>query len=92
MNQGKTQFETLMVTMDDGVQIITLNRPEAMNTINETMTQELLTTLGMAAKSNEVRAVLLRATGRAFCAGFELGAMQSDGAEAVFQAKSGLAE
>ncbi len=92
MSQSEPQFETLIVTVDSGVQIITLNRPEAMNTINDVMTWELLTAFEMASKNNEVRAVLLRATGRAFCAGFELGAMQSEGVEAVFQAKSGLAE
>jgi 2-(1,2-epoxy-1,2-dihydrophenyl)acetyl-CoA isomerase len=92
MSQNEPQFETLIVAVGDGVQIITLNRPEAMNTINDAMTHELLTALEMAARDSEVRAVLLRATGRAFCAGFELGAMQSEGAEAAFQAKRSLAE
>ena len=92
MSQNEPQFETLIVNIENGVQIITLNRPEAMNTINVVMTRELLTALDTAAENSEVRSVLLRATGRAFCAGFELGTMQSEGAEAVFQAKSGLAD
>ncbi len=92
MSQSEPQFETLIVTVEDSVQIITLNRPEAMNTINDVMTRELLTALEMAARNSEVRSVLLRATGRAFCAGFELGAMESEGAEAAFDARNGLAE
>jgi len=92
MSQGEPQFETLIVTVDEGVQIVTLNRPEAMNTINADMTRELLATLEMAARNTEVRSVILRATGRAFCAGFELAAMESEGTEAVFQAKSRLAD
>jgi len=56
------------------------------------MTHELLTAPEMPARDIEVPAVLLRAPGRVFCAGFELGAMQSEGPEAALQAKKSLAE
>ncbi len=68
----KNDLEHLIVTHDSGVMVITLNRPQSMNTINTTTIRELLQSLNSAKTDDRVRAVLLRATGRAFCAGGDM--------------------
>lgn len=52
--------------------IITLNRPDVLNSFNARMAEELVATLGEAAEDQEIRCVLLTGTGRAFCAGQDL--------------------
>ena len=54
------------------VAMITLNRPDRMNTISGVMLEELSTALIEADRDREVRAVVLTGTGRAFCAGLDL--------------------
>ena len=56
----------------DGVAVITLNRPERMNTISGPMLAQLTELLLKANADREVRAVILTGTGRAFCAGLDL--------------------
>jgi enoyl-CoA hydratase/carnithine racemase len=56
----------------DGVAVITLNRPERMNTISGPMLAQLTELLLKANADKEVRAVILTGAGRAFCAGLDL--------------------
>jgi enoyl-CoA hydratase/carnithine racemase len=55
-----------------GVAILTLNRPEARNSLSEAMLAALQDALTAIAHDNEVRAVILAANGRAFSAGHDL--------------------
>ena len=55
-----------------GVAVITLNRPERMNTISGPMLALLTELLLKANADREVRCVILTGTGRAFCAGLDL--------------------
>jgi len=57
---------------DGGVQKITLNRPQAFNSFNREMHLALRDALAHAAGDSDVRAVLLDAAGKAFCAGQDL--------------------
>ncbi|MGW0735076.1 2-cyclohexenylcarbonyl CoA isomerase [Streptomyces sp. NPDC002851] len=64
--------ETVLYDVTDGLATITLNRPEAMNAMN-TEAKVALREAALAAAADEaVRAVLLTATGRAFCVGQDL--------------------
>lgn len=72
MLADETGLETLLVTHENGLATVTLNRPQAMNTINEIMAREIRQTMETLGSDERVRAVLLRATGRAFCAGADL--------------------
>lgn len=63
-----TFIETELV---DHVLIITLNRPDKLNSFTGEMAKELQATLDSAV-SDDIRAVLLTANGRAFCAGQDL--------------------
>lgn len=56
----------------DRVTVITLDRPEAMNSLTVAMKTELLDVLRRVAADDNVRAVVLTGAGRAFCAGQDL--------------------
>ncbi|MFP3602016.1 enoyl-CoA hydratase/isomerase family protein [Paraburkholderia sp. SIMBA_053] len=69
----------VLTEVRDGAIWLTLNRPEAMNSISPAVVQGLMHGLDLAATSNEVRAVVLCGTGRAFCAGADLKFVRSTG-------------
>jgi 2-(1,2-epoxy-1,2-dihydrophenyl)acetyl-CoA isomerase len=64
--------ETVLYQVIEGVATITLNRPEAMNSLNVPCKVALREALERAAGDPEVRVVLLTGSGRAFCAGQDL--------------------
>ncbi|WP_398865450.1 enoyl-CoA hydratase/isomerase family protein [Streptomyces stephensoniae] len=59
-------------TTPDGVSWITLNRPEAMNAVTWEQRERVIALLADASADPAVRAVVLTATGRGFCAGADL--------------------
>ncbi len=61
--------ETLIVEHHDQVGRITLNRPSALNAINDKMGEELLVTLKEMDKNENVRCLVITGAGRAFSAG-----------------------
>lgn len=65
-------MEFISQSIKDGVCVIALNRPTVLNSFNRQMCMELQQALDLAAKDPQVRAVLLCAEGRAFCAGQDL--------------------
>ncbi|SDU54386.1 enoyl-CoA hydratase-related protein [Jiangella alkaliphila] len=72
--------------VDDGVGVITLDRPEAMNSL-DTVTKVALRDVVLAAASDDaVRAVILTGAGRAFCVGQDL----KEHAQALQSGDSGL--
>lgn len=64
--------DLVLTHISDGVLHITLNRPDVLNSFNSAMATALLDALRAAAEDVSVRAVLLTANGRAFCAGQDL--------------------
>ena len=65
-----------------GVRSIVFSRPERYNTITPELRDELSAAIDAADADNEVRVILLRAEGKAFCAGYELeGSTQAQAAE-----------
>ena len=67
-------YQTLNFDVDSGVATITLNRPEALNAMSPAMAKELHEVALQIDANNSVRAVILTGTGKAFCAGGDLGA------------------
>ncbi|MFD0338480.1 enoyl-CoA hydratase/isomerase family protein [Streptomyces sp. NPDC127117] len=59
-------------TTDNGVSWVTLNRPEAMNAVTWEQRERVIGLLAEASADPAVRAVVLTATGRGFCAGADL--------------------
>ncbi len=64
-------YETILYTVDDAVATITLNRPEQLNTIVPPMPDEIEAAVAAATNDPEVRVIILRGAGRAFCAGYD---------------------
>ncbi len=64
-------YETILYERDGAVATITLNRPERLNTIVPPMPDELEQAVIEANRQPEVRVIILRGAGRAFCAGFD---------------------
>jgi enoyl-CoA hydratase/carnithine racemase len=60
-----------------GVIALTLNRPQALNALSEAMLAALGEAFDALAKDDSVRAVVLGASGRAFCAGHDLKEMRA---------------
>jgi len=54
------------------IAVLTLNRPQARNSLSEALIAELADALGKIATERSVRAVVLAANGPAFCAGHDL--------------------
>lgn len=65
-------METLIVERRGRVDWLTLNRPERLNTITGTMTRELCGYFRGLKQNHEVRVVVMRGAGRAFCAGLDI--------------------
>ncbi|WP_372735830.1 enoyl-CoA hydratase/isomerase family protein [Nocardioides sp.] len=63
---------TVLYSQDNGVGTITLNRPEAMNSLDVATKVLLRETVQEAANDPAVRCVVLTGTGRAFCTGQDL--------------------
>src|SRR5262245_51001210 len=55
-----------------GISVLTLNRPSARNSLSEALIAALSATLREIAADRAVRAVVLAATGPAFCAGHDI--------------------
>ncbi|WP_312553512.1 enoyl-CoA hydratase-related protein [Empedobacter brevis] len=64
---------SILYTQEGGIATITLNRPSVFNSFNQEMIKTLQHHLDVAAQDVSVRAVVLTATGKAFCAGQDLG-------------------
>ena len=63
---------SILVDRRDGWRIITLNRPERLNSFNEAMHRELAAALAEAEADPACRALMLTGAGRGFCAGQDL--------------------
>jgi 2-(1,2-epoxy-1,2-dihydrophenyl)acetyl-CoA isomerase len=64
---------------DNAVSWITLNRPEAMNAVTWDQRERVIALLAEASADPGVRAVVLTATGRGFCAGADLRGVPAGG-------------
>jgi enoyl-CoA hydratase len=66
-------FETLLIDRDPaGVGVITLNRPEAMNALNETLVRELDEALVAFEADDAIGCIVVTGAGRAFAAGADI--------------------
>lgn len=69
---GAEVTSDLLVTREDGVLRLVLNRPTTLNAASPEMVEGLAVTLEEAVSDDTVRAVLLTGAGRAFCSGADL--------------------
>ena len=70
---GSESFETILYSSAERVATITLNRPDRLNTIVPPMPDEVERAVGLATRDAEVKVIVVRGAGRAFCAGYDFG-------------------
>ena len=76
-NTSTEEQVVLYEQTENGVGIITLNRPNSLNAITDPMRQELLALVNRIAIDKTVKAVIITGAGRAFCAGGDVKQMSS---------------
>jgi len=70
-------YETILVEKNDGVGVITLNRPEAMNALSEALMKEMTSALDDFEADADIGCILLTGSEKAFAAGADIKEMQS---------------
>ncbi len=65
-------YDNIEFTVNNGVGIITLNRQEVLNSFNFEMANDTLEALYICKEDATIRAIILTANGRGFCAGQDL--------------------
>ncbi|MDO8408752.1 MAG: crotonase/enoyl-CoA hydratase family protein [Phenylobacterium sp.] len=70
--ESLAEFETLKLELEDGIALLTLNRPEKLNAFNPLMNRELIAAFDLTDATDDVRAVIVTGAGRGFCAGADL--------------------
>jgi enoyl-CoA hydratase/carnithine racemase len=68
--------DEILTTIDGGVAALTLNRPERRNAINGAMLRALPAAFAELAENRDVRVVVVRGAGTAFCSGMDLDEMK----------------
>ena len=69
--------ETLKYTVEDGIGVVTLSRPDRLNAINPSMAGEIEVLTPRLRADHTLRAVIVTGEGRAFCAGADIAALQA---------------
>jgi len=72
-----TDYADILYDVKDRVATITLNRPDKLNAWTGTMEASVKRALADAAKRDDVRAIVITGAGRGFCAGADMGLLQS---------------
>ncbi|MBW2382696.1 MAG: enoyl-CoA hydratase/isomerase family protein [Deltaproteobacteria bacterium] len=65
-------YETLDLKIEGQLAWLTLNRPDALNSMSRKLVDELRDFFGELPQRRDIRVVVLRGAGRAFCAGLDL--------------------
>ena len=66
------EYSTILFEVKDHVAHLTLNRPEAANSFNLTVSAEMMDAVIRCEEEEEIRALVISGAGRMFCAGADL--------------------
>ncbi|MGH2570582.1 MAG: enoyl-CoA hydratase-related protein, partial [bacterium] len=66
------EFRLVALHVEDGIAEVTLNRPDALNALNEAMVSQLERAFDEADRRADVRTIVLRGAGKAFVAGADV--------------------
>jgi len=67
------EYTEILYDVEDNIATITLHRPDRMNAFTGTMMREMIDAFDQVDADDDVRAVIVTGSGRAFCAGADLG-------------------
>ena len=84
-------FDTIRCDVEDGIATLTLNRPASLNALSRHMADELVSALTALAADDNVRVLVLRGAGDAFCAGGDVRDMANHGPRSASLAWAGMA-
>jgi enoyl-CoA hydratase len=85
-------YETIIVEREDHVETIKLNRPDALNALNDTLLSELGDALTAAQANEKVRCIVLTGSEKAFAAGADITMMRDKSFVDVFSSDMFTAE
>ncbi|MBT5930538.1 MAG: enoyl-CoA hydratase [Rhodobacteraceae bacterium] len=85
-------YETIIVEREDHVETIKLNRPDALNALNDTLLSELGDALTAAQANEKVRCIVLTGSEKAFAAGADITIMRDKSFVDVFSSDMFTAE
>jgi len=83
-----TEATFLLTTLEEGILLVELNRPERRNALDEALQGKLQHVFGEAATDGGVRGIILTGRGEAFSAGGDLSRFDKDWNPAEFRARS----
>ncbi len=66
------QYETIELTLQDGIAALTFNRPEFLNAMNLQMMNEIIDALGVIVNDSSIRVAVITGKGRSFMAGADI--------------------
>ena len=92
MADATATYETLIIRKEGPVDWVTLNRPDALNSLNPKMISELQDYFLKLYTDQSVRIVVLKGAGRAFCAGLDLKASSITRTDTGDNARGGVVE
>ncbi|MDR1043205.1 MAG: enoyl-CoA hydratase/isomerase family protein [Clostridiales Family XIII bacterium] len=76
MSDFEKKYETLVCEVNDGVALVKVNRPEALNALNTVVLDELKDAFETADSDDAVKVVILTGEGRSFVAGADIAQME----------------
>ncbi|MGD1059489.1 MAG: enoyl-CoA hydratase [Solirubrobacteraceae bacterium] len=75
----QTQTDVVQMQVEDGVALLTLNRPDRLNAWTAEMEHAYFSMLEACAASADVRVIVVTGAGRGFCSGADMQALQAIG-------------
>ena len=69
-------YKTVVLEKKEGTAVLTLNRPDVLNSVNRAMRSEILGILDHLERDQDVRVLIMTGAGRAFCAGADIHELQ----------------
>lgn len=70
------EADMIQLSVDGGVAVLTLNRPEKRNAFTDGMRTELIDTLDAVTRDDTIRALIVTGAGKGFCAGGDVAGME----------------
>ena len=77
-------YETIIVDIEDHIAKITLNRPDALNALNDELMSELADAMAACQSNDKVRCIVLTGSEKAFAAGADIAMMKDKSFVEVF--------
>lgn len=71
-------YERIHLAIEEGIATLTLDQPKTMNAMSVPLQQEMREALQALRSRDDIRALVITGTGKAFCSGADLGSMGPD--------------